>query len=238
MRLTFTAAALLAAVALLPACGSAGAATRGYTVTDFEKIQVDGSFNVHVHTGAGTSAKATGAPAALDRLSVEVQGGTLVIKPLPGGWGGWPGGTLAPVTVEVTTRSLSGIALSGSGDVTVDRVRGDTLDVMMGGSGDLSIADVGVTRLGATLTGSGDLSLGGRAVQARAILRGSGTVHGEKLMAESAEATLIGSGDLSLGARRTAKVSLTGSGNVAITGPATCAVTRTGSGDVRCGGAD
>lgn len=227
-------AAIVATMALLSACGSGQAATRGYSVTDFDHVRVDGPFDVRIHTGGSTSARATGTAEALDRLSVEVQGGTLIIRPLPGGWGGWPGSGTSRVVVDVATRGLSGIGLSGSGDVTVDRVKGDRLDLMMAGSGDLSIGDVTVTRIGATLTGSGDMRLAGRAAEARALLRGSGDIHADAFMTEAADVTAIGSGSVTIGASKTAKVSLTGSGDVSIIGPATCAITSTGSGDVHC----
>src|SRR5690349_16146626 len=74
-------------VALLPivvACssGSAVAATRNYGLTSFDRIQVTGPFDVHVHVGGSPSARATGPQEAIDRLSVEQHGNQLVIKPL------------------------------------------------------------------------------------------------------------------------------------------------------------
>ncbi len=228
----------LAFAAMLPlaaACsGSAGAATRNYGVTSFDRIRVAGPFDVNVHVGGSPSARATGSQAAIDRLSVEQQGNVLVVKPLPGGWGGWPIGNQGRIVVDVSTPSLNNATLAGSGSVSIDRVKGDQLDLALSGSGNLSVADVDVTRLTTTMTGSGDLSLVGRAVQAKALLTGSGDLKGDKLAADVADVSLIGSGDLSIGARRTAKVNLAGSGDIRIAGPANCSITRTGSGDVHC----
>ncbi len=228
----------LALAALLPlaaACtGSALAATRSYGVTSFDRIRVAGPFDVHVHVGGAPSARATGPQEAIDRLSVEQQGNVLVVKPLPGGWGGWPMGFHGKLVVDVSTPSLNNATLAGSGSVSIDRVKGDQLDLALSGSGSLSVAGIDVTRLTTTMTGSGDLSLVGRAAQAKALLTGSGDLKGDQLATDVADVSLVGSGDLSIGARRTAKVNLAGSGDVTIAGPATCTITRSGSGDVHC----
>ncbi|HLZ78996.1 MAG TPA: head GIN domain-containing protein [Sphingomonas sp.] len=228
----------LAFAALLPlaaACtSSAGAATRSYGVTSFDRIRVAGPFDVQVHVGGAPSVRATGPQEAIDRLSIEQSGTALVVKPLPGGWGGWPMGFHGKLVVEISTPSLNNATLAGSGNVAIDRVKGDQLDLALSGSGNLSVTAIDVTRLAATMTGSGDLSVAGRAVQAKAMLTGSGDLKGDQLATDVADVSLIGSGDLSIGARRTAKVNLAGSGDIRIAGPANCAITRTGSGDVHC----
>lgn len=227
----------LAFAALLPlvaACSPARAVTRSYGIASFDRIRVTGPFDVQVHVGGAPSARATGPQEAIDRLSVEQNGNILVVKPLPGGWGGWPMGFHGKLVVEISTPSLNNATLAGSGNVAIDRVKGDQLDLALSGSGNLSVAAIDVARLAATMTGSGDLSIAGRAGEAKAMLTGSGDLKGDQLVTDVADVRLIGSGDLSIGARRTAKVNLAGSGDIHIAGPANCAITRTGSGDVHC----
>ena len=226
--------ALLAALATLPLATSAQAATQNYGLSGFNRMRVSGPFDVHVHVGGASSAHATGPKEALDRLSIENNNGTLVIKSLPGGWGGWPTGPHGNVVIEVSTPELRGIAITGSGDTIVDRVRGDSLDLALSGSGSLAIGAIDVTALTAMMTGSGDMSLAGRTRTATATLTGSGDLKASGLVTDDAQTKLVGSGDLSLGARHVVKVLLAGSGDVTIDGPAACSVTRTGSGDVRC----
>jgi len=232
-------AKMLGLVALLPiaaACstGSAEAATRNYGLTSFDRIQVNGPFDVHVHVGGSPSARATGPQEAIDRLSVEQHGNELVIKPLPGGWGGWPGGFHGKLVVDVVAPSLSNVVLSGSGDVSVDRAKGDQLGVVLAGSGTINVAAIDVTSLSATLTESCDLTLSGRSRQARTKLTGSGDLKAEGLSVDDATVSLVGSGDLSIGAQHTAKGNLAGSGDITIAGPATCTISHSGSGDVHC----
>lgn len=225
-----------AALVALPlaACSSGQAATQNYGVSSFSKMRIAGPFDVHVRVGGSPMARASGPKEALDRLSVQQNGDTLVVKTLPGGWGGWPGGSQTKVVVEVVAPALAAVAVTGSGDVTVDRIRGDALDLALSGSGSLSVGAVDVGALSAVMTGSGDLTVAGNARSASAALTGSGDLKADALMSDDAQAKLIGSGDLTLGARRTAKVVLGGSGDITITGPAACTVSRTGSGDVHC----
>ncbi|MDB5736641.1 MAG: hypothetical protein JWO65_309 [Sphingomonas bacterium] len=223
-----------AALGALAACAHAQAATHGYSVSSFQRIRVEGPFDVKMHVGGAPGVRATGAQQMIDRLSVEQHDDTLVIKPLPGGWGGWPGSDHGKLLVEVSTPSLSAASLAGSGDLAIDRVKGDRLDLSLAGSGDLGVGAIDVTQLRAVMTGSGDLTVAGRARQASATLTGSGDLHGDKLIADDATTSLIGSGDLVLGALHTAKATLAGSGDITIVGPAACTINRSGSGDVRC----
>ena len=214
---------------------SAQAATKSYSITDVSRLRIAGPFDVHVHVGASSSVHATGPQEAIDRLSVEQHEEVLVIKPLPGGWGGWPMGFHGKLVVDVTMPSLDQAAVTGSGDTTVDRVKGEALTLALSGSGSLSVAGIQVTQLNATSTGSGTLDLAGRVVGAKAVLTGSGDLKAGQLLADDAVANLVGSGNLSIVARHTAKGSLAGSGDLSILGPATCAISRSGSGDVHCG---
>jgi hypothetical protein len=229
-------AAIAALIALpLAACTtSAEAATQNYGVNDFSKMRISGPFDVHVHVGGSPSARATGPKDALDRLSVEQNGDTLVVKSLPGGWRGWPTGSRGPVVVEVSVPDLHGISVTGSGDVTVDRMHGDAIDLALSGSGSLNVGAVDVGAVSAVMTGSGDMSIAGKTRTATAILTGSGDLKAAGLVADDAQTKLVGSGDLSLGARHLVKVVLAGSGDVTIAGPAACSVSRSGSGDVHC----
>ncbi|WP_031263283.1 GIN domain-containing protein, partial [Curtobacterium sp. B18] len=70
--------------------------------------------------------------------------------------------------------ALGAVAVTGSGDVTVDRVQGDALDLALSGSGSLSVGTVDVGALLAVMTGSGDMSLTGKARTANATVTGSG----------------------------------------------------------------
>ena len=92
----------------------AAAADRNFTVTGFEKIRVDGPFRVKLTTGVAPFAKASGSPTAINAVSVEVQGQTLVVRRNPSGWGGYPGEAPGPVEISVGTHDLTNAWVNGA----------------------------------------------------------------------------------------------------------------------------
>jgi hypothetical protein len=217
----------------LPA--TAAAPTRGYTVTGFDRIRVDGPFDVSVRTGMAPSARATGATTALDRIKIEVQNSTLVIKPDNTAWGGYPGGSIGKVSVALTMSDLSSATLAGSGKLTIDRVRGPALELGLGGAGTISIGQLAVDKLNLMITGSGNATLAGHVDDGTFVLRGAGNLAAAGLTVRDAKVVSAGAGTITLTASDTAKVTAAGTGDVTVLGKAECTVDATGAGTVACG---
>src|SRR5437868_7276648 len=87
MRTFLLSAAVLASAFAAPA----GAATRNFGITSFEKIRVEGPFKVRLTTGVAPFASASGSPAAIDRVAIDMRGNTLVVHSNTSSWGGYPG---------------------------------------------------------------------------------------------------------------------------------------------------
>ncbi len=102
----------------------AGASTRNFGITSFEKVRVDGPFKVTVTTGVAPFARANGSSAALDRVAVDVEGNTLIVHSNVNSWSGYPGHDVGPVEVVIGTHDLSAAWLNGSATLSIDRVRG------------------------------------------------------------------------------------------------------------------
>lgn len=88
---------ILPALALAALAAAAPAAERRHTVTDFDRVHVEGPFEVTLATGRPSSAVVSGSPAAIERVSIEVQGRVLRIRPNRSAWGGYPGEGAGPV---------------------------------------------------------------------------------------------------------------------------------------------
>lgn len=214
----------------------AAVVTRAFTVTGFDRVAVSGAYDVTVRVGPGVAVRATGDGEALDRLTVAVEGGILRIRPDNTRSNSWSNNrNVGKVTVAVTVPSLRGAAVSGSGSLTIDRVRAEEFQASLAGSGDMAIGALQAERLSAAISGSGDLTAAGKAGLVKATVAGSGSIAAADLMAGEANVSVIGSGDVTLGVSRDATVSALGSGDVTITGTAKCDVTQRGSGSVTCG---
>jgi len=226
---------LLAFVFALAAAAPAAAAERTYSVTDFDRVQVEGPYEVTLVTGRSASAHATGSTQALEGVSVEVQSGLLRVRPNRSAWGGYPGDKAGPVRIEVSTRDLRTATVIGSGRLIIDRVRGLRTDLSLSGSGRIDVARVEADVLNLGLIGSGRLSAAGVAKQVKATVQGSADLAAGALAADDLVLNAETAGNVAIAARRTAKVRQSGSGSVEVGGTPSCTVTTVGSGRVRCG---
>lgn len=225
---------ILTALALA-AASPAVAAERRYSITDFDRMQVDGPYQVTLVSGGPVGAVATGSPQALDGVSIEVQGRTLRIRANRSTWGGYPGDRVGGVTIRVTGRDLVSAAVTGSGKLGIDRAKGLRLDLSVAGSGSLSVAAVDADNLSVGLLGSGKISLAGRAKQLRATISGTGDLAASGLRADDLNLTADSAGAIAVGAVRSAKVRATGQGEVEIIGAPACTVQGGSASQVKCG---
>lgn len=224
-------ALLFAAFAAAPAA----AAERRFTVTDFDRVQIDGPFEVRLVTGKPNGAVARGDARALDSVSIDVQGRLLKVKPSLSRWGGYPGEAAGTPIIELSTRSLTGIFVRGSGNLTVDRAKTMKLDVSLSGTGAIDIAAVEADRLEVGLLGSGAIKLAGKAKTLRASIQGQGDFAAADLVSDDAQINAGTTGRVTTTVNRAVKVNSAGSGDVEIAGKAACTVTVRGSGRVMCG---
>ncbi len=225
---------MLAAL-VVSAAAPAAAAERRFTITAFDRIQVDGPFSVAVTTGRSSSAVAIGSPQALDSVSMEVQGRTLRIRPNRSAWGSSSGSGAGPMKIDVTTHELRGASASGSGSIAIDEAGGLKFDVTLAGSGRIDVASVDADNLSIGLMGSGKISLAGKAKELTATVKGSGDLDAGALTAEEAKINADTAGAISLGVRRAAEITATGQGDTTIIGNPSCDVKALGSGRVACG---
>lgn len=219
---------VLACVALAISAPAA-AAQRSFTVTGFDRIRVDGPFRVRLATGVAPFARATGSPAALNGVSVEVQGQTLVVRRNPGSWGGYPGESPGPVDIALGTHELSTAWLNGAGSLVIDKVKAQSFDLSVQGPGSIAVERLTVDRLKAGLSGSGSAVLGGTAATVTAIVRGTSSLDASALTAKDAIVGAEGVAVVKLTATNTAKVDTQGTSTVELGGRPACTVRALGS---------
>src|SRR5687767_14789171 len=215
--------------------GAGPATTRNYQVGAFDRLEVAGPYDVTVTTGSAPSVRASGGERAIERMVVEVKGGTLMIhtKKRKGINFGWS--RSHPVQLTVTVPALTAAEIAGSGDISVDKVGGDLFEAGVAGSGNLRVGEINVKRLRAGIAGSGEINAGrGRAAAADYEIAGSGDIDGGGVIAETASVSIAGSGNVTAHATGTASVEIAGSGDVRVTGGAKCSVSKAGSGNVQC----
>jgi len=217
--------AIFAAVAL---ASPASAATRNFGVESFTKIRVDGPFKVTLSTGVPPFARATGSTNGLDRVAVEIQGQTLVIRSQDS-WGGYPGTDLGPVEVSVGTHDLASATLNGAGSITIDRVKGLTFALSLQGSGSGQIGDVAIDQMSVSLVGSANAKLTGHAGKLTALVRGISSLDAAALTTPNAQITADGTSTVDASVTDTARIDAWGPATIQLAGRPSCTVKTTGS---------
>lgn len=220
------------ALASLPAAAATNA-TRNYGVSGFERIRVDGPFEVHLLTGVAPFAKATARnQAAIDGVSVKVEGATLIIRKDPNGWGGYAGDNNGPVVIDVGTYDLTNAWLNGAGTLSINRVKGLSFDINVEGAGMARIDDVAVDQFRVSVSGSGTVRLAGKTLKTTALARGSVNIDAGGLSAKDAVITAEGPSLIRLTASDTAKVNAFGVSAVTLGGNPSCTLRIQGSASV------
>ena len=228
-------AALFALLAMMLGAGAAAAAERRYAIQDFDRIVVEGPFNVRLVTGRSTSAAAQGSQQALDGVVVDVQGTTLRVRRNRTAWTGAPTRAVEPATVTLVTRTLRSARVVGSGQLDIAGLAGQRVDLVVQGSGRLSATGIDADNLSAGLSGSGSMELAGTAETFAADLQGSGSLLAPGLSVETATISAVTTGDVALHARRAVTVNANGLGAVVVAGRPACTVRGPGASEVRCG---
>ncbi|MGA1798345.1 DUF2807 domain-containing protein [Sphingomonas sp. 4RDLI-65] len=225
----------------LPAVSQASAQSRTVSVGSFDRIRVEGPFEVRVTIGSPRATITRGGGArGEDGVAVRVDGTTLSVRKGTGGWGEQPragatGSGSGPIVVTLSTPGLTSASVSAGGRMTIARMRGMRVDVTVSGNGSLALAAADTDQLNATLIGTGEMTLAGRAARARLITSGPGMIDASALAVNDLTVHLDGVGETKAAARYTAQVTNGGLGTVTIIGPAKCRVDAAAGGPVVCG---
>jgi hypothetical protein len=181
--------------------------TQTRDVADFTRIDNRASADVQLRVGEPTRVRVRAGKHVIDDVQTKVSDGTLHVIYDHHGFGG------DSVVVEVSVPKLTGVDVSGSGDLDAGGIDADALDVRSDGSADIDLQGT-----------VGQLTLN---------LDGSGDAHLADLAAREARVSAGGSGDTDLRANQRLDVAVDGSGDVRYYGDPTLTQHDDGSGDVR-----
>lgn len=188
--------------------GSGVAATQTRKVAPFTGVELSGSNVVEIHVDGGHSVVVHADDNLLNRVTTTVRHGRLVVGNVPGSFQ-----TKSPMDVEIHTRTLGTLSLTGSGVLSAVGVDAPSLTVTLAGSGVLRASGT-VHRLQVGLNGSGDAQLAELVARdVRAVVSGSGRIL--TTATESLDASIPGSGAvIYMGNPAHVSSSTTGSGAV------------------------
>jgi hypothetical protein len=225
MRTFLLSAGALALVFAAPA----GAATRNFGITGFEKVRIEGPFKVRLTTGVAPFASASGSLAAIQRVAIDVRGNTLVVHSNLSSWGGYPGQDSGPVEISLGTHDLSSAWLSGSGALAIDKVKGLSFDLSTQGSGSATVGRADVDQLNVSVVGTANATLAGQAAKITAVVRGISSLDAAALSSKDATIGAEGSATVAAKVSNSATVDGSGPATVRLTGRPACTLRVSGS---------
>jgi hypothetical protein len=201
---------LLASALLLTGCtiatGSGQTASESRDVSGFTKVQLTGSGEVTVRQSGAESLTVEADTKLLPLVTSEVSDSTLVL--------GLKRSTISlsnrPIRYQVEVRDLTGLSVSGSGDITA--------------------TDISTAALRIEISGSGRITASGSAEVQELDISGSGSYRGADLDSKTARAQITGSGEGDLTVRDALDVRISGSGSVTYSGDPQVTQQITGSG--------
>jgi hypothetical protein len=218
--------------------GAAQAATRTFTVTDFDTIRLEAPIAVAVQAQRSTTARGEGDADLLQRIDLNVQGRVLTIRLKSSPFQGRRADATSSARLFLTAPALRRARLSGSGTLAIDGMKAQSAEIASSGSGMVSVANLTSDTLLVTQQGSGALRISGRTANATVQLAGSGAIDAAALTVTDLDVSAQGAGAVQALATRSAKVVAIGPVAVTVGGQPACTVRHAGSGPVICGGKD
>jgi len=210
----------------------AQAATRNFGVSGFDRVRIDGPYKVTLTTGVPPFANASGSQTALDAVSIDVQGRTLVVHVSRSAWGGYPDKDAGPVEINIGTHDLSAAYLNGAGSLQINRVKSLAFELSAQGSGLATIGDADVDQLLVGVVGSASASIAGRAGKLTATVRGISLLDASGLAIKDATISAEGAATVKANVTNAVKVDGTGPATITLTGDPSCTTHMTGSASV------
>ncbi len=189
--------------------GSGKVASEPRRVSGFTAVSLEGSGNVEIAFGASESVVVEAEDNLLPVIETVLEKSVLVIRTKPN----TTIQTTKPIQVQIIMKSLDGVTILGSGNITVPQLTGDSF--------------------AAALPGSGTITVGGTVNQVNISLSGSGNIYCDKLKAKIAMVSLNGSGNITVYANESLDATINGSGDIRYSGsPAKANTNVKGSGNI------
>ncbi len=198
-------------------------------LTDFSKISLSISADLHLVQSNSYSVVLEGSNDDLEKIKTEVENNRLIIKLKKNN------SHIGDVDIYVSMPNITDIDLAGSGSVVANKtVKVSEIDLRISGSGDIIFEDLQANETDAEITGSGDIKLFGKNKKELDIsITGSGDLDASEFESNSVDVDITGSGSAKVFATENLETNIVGSGDVRYKGNPLVDASSVGSGKTR-----
>jgi len=211
--------------------GSGNVVTTTRDVQDFLAIEVDYPAQVFIKQGETESVKIEAEDNLLPGLKTEVRNGTLAIFYKAENGKHVNPTMIAKITIVV--KNLAEVNLSSAGELTIEDLETDNLDISLTGAGNVKLNNILVQHLVLSLSGAGSTTGSGTADDLDMDISGFGDFKGGELHSKTARVTISGAGSATVWVDDELTAEVSGAGSVNYYGSASVTRNINGVGSVK-----
>lgn len=192
--------------------GSGNVITETRQAAGFHAVSVDYPARVLIRQGNAESVEIEAEDNLMPNLRTEVTNGALRIYYQRTGER-----YITPtkiVVVTVTVEELDEVDFSSAGDLALEGIKADALDISFSGAGNLELKDVDVMDLEVDMSGAGSMTASGAAENLDLDISGFGDFKGENLQCGNVRVVISGAGSATVWAESQLDAEISGAGSV------------------------
>jgi len=198
--------------------------------SNFDSIEVSYPAQVFVSQGSSESVKIEAEDNVLPGLKTEVRDDTLKIY-----YQAQNDKHVNPtktVKITIVVKELKDINFESAGELTLDGIEADDLNVSVSGAGNLELNDITAHNLSVDLSGAGSMTASGKSDDLRITISGFGSYEGKDMHSKTADVDLSGAGSATLWVDEELDAQISGAGSINYYGTASVSKSISGIGGV------
>ena len=210
--------------------GSGNVKTETRDVSDFHSIEISYPAEVLVKQGSQESLEIEAEDNLLPGLQTRVHNDTLEIF-----YKTKDGKHVNPtktVKITIVVKDLTNVDFTSAGELTIDNLKTNSLDVSLSGAGNLKLNKILVKALGVSLSGAGSMSASGTADDLNLSISGFGDFKGADLHSKDARLEISGAGSATTWVDNNLDAQISGAGSISYYGSASVTKQVSGVGGV------
>jgi hypothetical protein len=193
--------------------GSGKVITEAREVQDFLSISIAVPAEVTIQQGSSELVKIEAEDNLIPQLSTEIKAGALVIKNKVSNWNERVNAT-QPVRISITVKDLNSLEFSSAGEVRIDKLNTQKLNVVINGAGKVTINQLTASKLDCRLNGAGSVIASGSADDLLLVISGVGSFDGGDLINKTAIARISGAGSATVHPTNDLSAEISGTGSI------------------------
>jgi len=210
--------------------GSGNVVTETRDVSGFQAIDISYPAQVLVKQGSKESLEIEAEDNLLPGLKTQVKNGVLdIFYKTTNGKHVNPTKT---VKITIVVKDLTSVDFTSAGDLTIENLKTNALDVSLSGAGNLKLNKILVKALGVDLSGAGSMSASGTADDLNLNISGFGDFKGTDLHSKDAQVDISGAGSATTWVDNNLDAQISGAGSISYYGSASVTKQISGVGGV------